>query len=80
MKDLAGYVQVHTTEDPANPYDNEFGGVAFLEYNNMAEYLLGHLRPATITFNNTVVVDEGNVNLGSEFYLMRREELPLTPR
>lgn len=72
---MVGYIQVHTTTNPHSTYDNQFGGVATIEFDTIDDYLRQGLRPASIGFNNTLCLDEMNLTVDSEIYLFHRTAL-----
>ncbi|MEU6564869.1 hypothetical protein [Nocardia nova] len=72
---MVGYIQVHTTTDPRSTYDNEFGGVATIEFDTIADYRRQGTRPASMGFNNTLALDEMNLTIDSEIYLFHRTAL-----
>lgn len=78
---LAGLTRVPADRSARDAHNHWINNHATLFANNHERIkdLAGHVQVhTTITFNNTVVVDEKTLNLGSEFYLMRREQLALT--
>lgn len=72
---MSGYVQVHTTQDPASPFDNRFSGVATIEFDQLRDYVLQGFRPTSMAFNSTLVFDEMNLTVDSELYLFTRSTL-----
>ncbi|MDF0531370.1 hypothetical protein P0W64_17475 [Tsukamurella sp. 8F] len=72
---IVGYIQAHTTTDPNSKYDNEFGGVAPIEFDSFADYQRQGRRPASMGFNNTLCLDEMNLTIDSEIYLFHRTAL-----
>lgn len=72
---MVGYVQVHTTQDAKSAFDNDFNGVATIEYDSITGYLHQLLRPTSLMFNNTLVLDEVNLTVNSEVYLFKRSDL-----
>lgn len=69
---IVGYIQAHTTTDPNSTFDNEFGGVATIEFDGFADYQRQGLRPASMGFNNTLCLDEMNLTVDSDIYLFHR--------
>lgn len=72
---MAGYIQVHTTTDPHSTYDNQFAGVATIEFDTINDYRRQGQRPAAMGFNNTLCLDEMNLTIDSEIYLFHRTPL-----
>lgn len=72
---MCGYEQVHTTLATDSPFDNTYEGVAYIEFRCLRDFLLQSLRPDTLRFNNTLVVDEMNLTVNSEISLFRRYEI-----
>lgn len=71
---MVGYIQVHTARDSSSPFRNEFGGVATIEFDGIGDYLQQIVSPTSLAFNNTLVLDEMNLTIGSEIYLFHRED------
>lgn len=74
---MVGYVQVHTTTQMHSAHDNEFAGVATIEFDTIGDYVRQGLQPASVSFNNTLALDEINLTVDSEVYLFHRT--PLLP-
>ncbi|MBC9250934.1 hypothetical protein A9179_11655 [Pseudomonas alcaligenes] len=69
---MCGYQQVHTTLNPSSSFQNEFGGIATIEFSRLKDYLAQLARPASLHFNNTLVLDEMNLTIQSEVGVYRR--------
>lgn len=70
-----GYQQVHTTQAGESTFDNEYAGIAFIEFPSLGSYLAQLARMDTTRFNNTLVLDELNLTVNSHINVLRRHTL-----
>lgn len=73
---LSGYKQAHTTLRDDSPFDNEYSGVATIEFARVQDYFLHTLSTNALRFNNTLILDEMNLTMNSGVNFFRRHDPP----
>ena len=65
----------HSTLDKNSPYENRYGGIAFVEFNSLPAFMRNMLNPNAVRLNNSIVLDEMNLSADSKIMLMKEYDL-----
>ena len=65
----------HSTLDKNSPYENRYGGIAFVEFNSLPAFMRNMLNPNAVRLNNSIVLDEMNLSADSRIMLMKEYAL-----
>ena len=70
------YRIVHTTLESDDAFDNQYGGVAFVEFDSLLAFALNMLNPNVLRFNNSLSLDEvHNISAESRIMILREYDM-----
>lgn len=61
----------HATLDKKSPFENRYGGIAFVEFKSLPAFMSNMLNPNAVRLNNSIVLDEANLSAESRIMLMK---------
>jgi hypothetical protein len=61
----------HATLDKKSPFENRYGGIAFVEFKSLPAFMRNMLNPNAVRLNNSIVLDEANLSAESRIMLMK---------